>query len=83
MNVCFLIKMISTEINWEAQQEQKHEYLKCEVFAIGGTRREHVVVSGNIYSGLKIQLRNKPCMAYIADMKLLVEQADAFFIRML
>lgn len=28
---------------WEALQEHKHEFIKGEVFAIGGVPREHVV----------------------------------------
>jgi len=64
---------------WEASQAEKHEFLAGEVFAMGGARREHVLVSGNVYSALKQRLRGKPCQAYIADMKLRVDKADAFF----
>jgi len=64
---------------WEELQEQKHEFIKGEVFAMGGARREHVVVSLNIATILKQHLRGTPCQAYIADMKLRVEQEDAFY----
>ena len=64
---------------WEERQEQKHEFIKGEIFAMGGARREHVVVSLNIASLLKQHLRGIPCQAYIADMKLRVEQEDAFY----
>lgn len=66
-------------LEWEATQEQKHEFFNGEVFAMGGARQEHVVVSLNIASLLKQHLRNTPCRAYISDMKLRVEQLDAFY----
>lgn len=64
---------------WEETQAEKHEFVAGEVFAMTGARRAHVVVSGNIFSGLKQRLRSTPCQAYIADLKLRVEAADAFF----
>ncbi len=64
---------------WEAQQSEKHEYLGGEVFAMVGARREHVVVSGNLFAAFKERLRGGPCQAYVADLKLRVEAADAFF----
>ncbi|MFK5949416.1 MAG: Uma2 family endonuclease [Methylococcales bacterium] len=64
---------------WEEQQQQKHEFIKGEIFAMGGARREHVLVSLNVASLLKQHLRGMPCQTYIADMKLRVEQEDAFY----
>ena len=64
---------------WEEQQAEKHEYFRGEVFAMVGARREHVVVSGNLYAAFKQRLRGGPCQAYVADLKLRVEAVDAFF----
>lgn len=64
---------------WEESQVEKHEFVAGEVFAMTGARREHVVVSLNIASALKQRLRGSSCQAYIADLKLRVEAADAFF----
>jgi len=64
---------------WEEAQAQKHEFLNGEVFAMGGARQAHVVVSLNVAAYLKQHLRTKPCRTYISDMKLRVEQVDAFF----
>ena len=55
---------------WEEQQAEKHEYIGGEVFAMVGARREHVVVSGNLYAAFKQRLRGGPCQAYISDLKL-------------
>jgi Uma2 family endonuclease len=68
-----------TFLDWEAQQAEKHEYLGGEVFAMVGARREHVVVALNLAAALKQRLRGGPCQAYVSDLKLRVEAADAFF----
>ena len=64
---------------WEELQEEKHEYYHGEIFAMGGARREHVLVSLNIASILKQHLRGTPCRTYMSDMKLRVETMDSFF----
>ncbi|MCU0734489.1 MAG: Uma2 family endonuclease [Methylotetracoccus sp.] len=64
---------------WEEKQEEKHEYVRGEVFAMVGARREHEVVSLNLAAAFKQRLRGGPCQTYIADLKLRVEAADAFF----
>lgn len=64
---------------WEAEQQDKHEYIAGEVFAMVGARQAHVVVAGNLFSSLKQRLRGGPCRTYISDMKLRVQAADAFF----
>ena len=64
---------------WEERQPERHEYVRGEVFAMVGARREHVVASGNLYAAFKQKLRGGPCQAYISDLKLRVEAVDAFF----
>lgn len=64
---------------WEAEQTEKHEYWRGEVFAMLGARREHVVVSLNLAAALKQRLRGGPCQAYISDMKLRIATVDAIF----
>ena len=66
-------------LNWEETQPEKHEFFAGEVFAMTEARQDHVVVSGNIYAGLKQRLRGTACRAYIADLKLHIESMDAFF----
>jgi len=66
-------------LTWEAQQPEKHEYVGGEAFAMVGARREHVVVSLNLAAAFKQRLCGGPCQAYVSDLKLRVEAADAFF----
>ncbi len=66
-------------IDWENQQPDKHEFVAGEVFAMGGARRVHVAVTGNCFAKLKEHLRGGPCRAFMADMKVEVQTADAVF----
>ena len=64
---------------WEATQPEKHEHVAGEVFAMGGAARVHVTVSLNIAGALADKLDGTPCRAYMADMKLQVEAANAYY----
>lgn len=64
---------------WEAEQNERHEYLNGEVFAMTGARDAHNTIALNTASLLRSALRGGPCRAYIADMKLRVDSADAVF----
>lgn len=64
---------------WEAEQPDKSEYVAGEVYAMVGVRRAHATVAGNIFSSLRDHLRGSPCLSFIADMKLHIASADAFF----
>ena len=65
--------------DWEATQDSKHEYIAGEVFAMVGARQEHVVVSLTLASLFREHLKGTRCRAYVSDMKLEVEAADAVF----
>ena len=64
---------------WEAEQSTKHEYQDGEVFAMAGASDAHVTVAGNVYMALRNHLRGSPCSVFISDMKLRVEEDNAFF----
>lgn len=64
---------------WEMQQPDKHEYLAGEVFAMAGASDAHVTISLNLAAALRAHLRGGTCRAFIADMKLRIDAAQAFF----
>jgi Uma2 family endonuclease len=64
---------------WEAEQSTKHEYHDGEVFAMAGASDAHVTVALNIAMALRNHLRGSPCSVFISDMKLRVEEDNAFF----
>lgn len=64
---------------WESTEPVKHEFVRGEVFAMAGAEERHVTTAGNVFVALRTHLRGTPCRTFIADMKLRVEAADAFF----
>lgn len=57
----------------------KHEYVAGEVFAMAGASKAHVTIALNVGAALHAHLRGKPCRAYIADMKVRVKAASAYY----
>jgi Uma2 family endonuclease len=66
-------------IEWEKSNAIKHEYLDGGVFAMAGGSDRHVTAAGNIFTILRNHVRGGPCRTYMADMKVRVEAANAFF----
>lgn len=66
-------------IDWEMAQPERHFFYRGEVFAMVGVRQAHAHVALNVGAALKSALRGTPCRAFVADMKLKVEAADALF----
>ncbi len=46
---------------------------------MAGASDAHVTVAGNVYMALRNHLRGSPCSVFISDMKLRVEEDNAFF----
>jgi Uma2 family endonuclease len=56
----------------ERQSEHKSEYVNGEIFAMTGASRKHNLVAGNIFGELRQQLKDRPCEAYMGDMRVKV-----------
>jgi Uma2 family endonuclease len=56
-------------LDWENTQTTRHEFYRGEVFAMVGARRTHGMVAGNVFAGLKDQIKGSPCLAFIESMK--------------
>lgn len=63
----------------ETEGSAKHEYVRGEVFAMAGATKVHNDVVTNVSTVIKAHLRGGPCRAYVLDVKLYVEAADAVF----
>jgi Uma2 family endonuclease len=63
----------------ETHSPIKHEYLAGEVFAMAGAGEAHVTVALNLATLLRAHVRGGPCRVYMSDMKVRVEQADAYY----
>ncbi|MEQ1620265.1 MAG: Uma2 family endonuclease [Methylococcales bacterium] len=75
MSLKYAHDKISVEdyLHGEVLAEYKHEYIDGEVFAMAGASENHNLLSGNLFSEFKIQLKTKPCKTFMSDMKVNVE----------
>jgi Uma2 family endonuclease len=64
---------------WESDQQEKHEFVAGEIFAMTGVRLNHNRIATNALASLRQALRGVPCEAFISDIKLHVATADAYF----
>lgn len=65
-------------LDWERQQETRHEFLDGHVFAMTGASRAHNVLCLNIAASLHQQLRGKPCEIYANDMRVKVSETGMY-----
>lgn len=70
---------VAEYLGWETKQADKHEFVDGEVYAMVGVTRRHATVAGNVFRLLGARIDGGPCRAYMSDMKLRVEAANAFF----
>jgi len=56
----------------------KSEFHDGEIFAMTGASRTHNLIAFNIARELGLQLKNRPCEAYIADMRVKAAKARSY-----
>jgi Uma2 family endonuclease len=56
----------------ERQAKHRSEYINGYIFAMAGASRQHNLIAGNVFGELRVQLRGRPCEAYINDMRVKV-----------
>ncbi len=66
-------------LQWEKTQQEKHEYYRGEIFtmeghgdalAISGASHRHNKIFSNLFVGLGILLKGKPCQPFGSDMRI-------------
>ena len=57
----------------------KHEYGAGQIFAMVGVSRDHNRIALNLFKLLEAHLYGGPCQIYVAEVKVRVEKADAFY----
>ncbi len=62
----------------ERSASYKSEYRDVQIYAMNSTSRKHNLVSGNIYRELSLQLKKRPCEAYIKDMRVKAAEASSY-----
>ena len=68
--------MVMTEAEYlafERSSDVKHEYIDGEAFAMPGASRAHNLISVNLITSVRIQLRGRPCQVYPSDMRVKID----------
>ena len=66
-------------LEWEAQQEIRHEYVNGEVFAMTGSTIPHNDLALNFYTALRPHLRSRGCRINVSDVKLQVNFQSRYY----
>lgn len=62
----------------ERTEEERHEYYRGEMSAMGGASRQHGLIGFNIARTLGDQLANRPCEAFLNDMRVKVSASGLY-----
>jgi Uma2 family endonuclease len=62
----------------ERKSEFKSEYLDGLITALSGVSRAHNRIAGNMYRKISDQLENRPCEAFISDLRLRVSPTGLY-----
>jgi Uma2 family endonuclease len=64
---------------FERRAEFKSEYRAGLIHAMSGASREDNLIAGNLFGELRERFRDRPCEAYVSDMRVWVSRANAYF----
>ncbi len=73
------ILTVEEYLHYEELSDIRHEYIKGQVYAMSGGSQEHDLISVNIITGLKNQLRGSGCRVFSGNMKVRIKQLDLFY----
>ncbi len=68
-------------LEFEANSEQRHEYIDGAVYAMSGVSEKHELIAGNLFAALHGHVRGGPCRPYKSDFKVRsrLDQRDFFY----
>ena len=66
-------------LRWEEQQEEKHEYIDGQVYAMAGASENHVDITTNLTVILSNHLRGKDCKLFPSDMRLNIASKKIYY----
>ncbi len=64
---------------WEAEQSERHVYVRGEVFSMAGGTAEHNSAALNVALALNQHLKGTPCKVFIGDMRLHIQAANCYY----
>ncbi len=73
------ILTVEEYLHYEELSDIRHEYIQGQVYAMSGGSQEHDLISVNIITGLKNQLRGSGCRVFSGNLKVRIKQLDLFY----
>ncbi|HET6229413.1 MAG TPA: Uma2 family endonuclease [Longimicrobiaceae bacterium] len=61
-----------------ASTDGKHEYVNGHIFAMSGASESHIVIAGNIFGLLRLDVRKRGCAAYANEMRVQVNTTGMY-----
>jgi Uma2 family endonuclease len=62
----------------EAKSDIKREYYRGELFAMSGAAVSHNIIAANLFIGLGVRLKGKPCRPYSSDQRIHIPENTLF-----
>lgn len=66
-------------LEWESQQEVRHEYVNGDLFAMTGGTIPHNDIALNFYTELRPRLRSRGCRINVSDVKVQVSPSSPYY----
>jgi Uma2 family endonuclease len=63
---------------WEREQEERYEYVGGVIGMMVGGTLDHNTIAGNVFSGLRTQLRDGPCRVFMEAVKVVADAATMY-----
>jgi Uma2 family endonuclease len=63
---------------WEREQDERYEYVGGVIRMMVGSTLDHNTIAGNVFSGLRSQLRSGPCRAFMEGVKVVLASATMY-----
>jgi Uma2 family endonuclease len=63
---------------WEREQEERYEYVGGVIRMMVGGALDHNTIAGNVFSGVRTQLRDGPCRVFMEAVKVVADAATMY-----
>ena len=70
---------IEQYLQWEEQQEEKHEYVNGMIYAMAGATENHVSITANFTAIILSHLRGNQCKVLSSDMKVNIAVKNIYY----
>ena len=66
-------------LQWEVQQEEKHEYHDGRIIKMAGANPDHFQIASNLNGQIYICLRGTPCRVFGSDARVFIPECNKYY----